>query len=297
MPKAAPPKTGGVRRAPKRRRAPWPWRAILGTLLAGNVAAGLLLSPALSVRKVVVEGAEEGEAPGLEAAIAGLRGRPLARVDGTGIEGAALADGRFAGAEFRRSPSGSARLRLARRRAVAVLVGKPPLMVDAEGTVYDAPGEGYEGLPRLLLPRSLRVTAATLGAPVDVRRLAGLAAMIGDLSASEARAGRKIGIEVRERGVICLNLMSSRVVLGTGDQLEAKLSALRRILAQKPGLLTEVKELNLMAPERPKVVPRPAPTSTSVSPSPDPAPPAFAAPVPGSSGQTPREGIPGEGGR
>lgn len=279
MPPAPKKKTAAPKRAvaktPRKRRPPLPWRTILGTLLIANTVAGLLYSKALSVRRVVVEGAREDEAPELAETLAALRGKPILRVDGTPIEGAALATSRFAGADFRRSLLGSARVRLVRRVPVAVLVGKPPLMVDADGTVYDAPGEGYAGLPRLLLPRSLRVTAATLGAPVDVRRLAGLAAKIGDLAASEQTSGRNIGIEVRERGVICLNMLSSRVVLGTGDQLEAKLAALREILAQKPGVLAGAKELNLMAPERPKIVPKATPVTPPKSPAvpntPDPA--------------------------
>ena len=265
-----PPQRAAAPRRPKRRGPPPPWRTIFATLLVANVVAGLLYSPVLSVRRVVVEGASEGEAPELAAALAALRGHPILRVDGTPIEGAALAESRFAGADFRRSLFGSARVRLVRRTPVAVLVGKPPLMVDADGTVYDAPGEPYAGLPRLILPRTLRVTAATLGAPVDVRRLAGLAAQIGDLAASEGKAGRIIGIEVRERGVICLNMLSSRIVLGTGDRLETKLAALRSLLAQTPGVLDGAKELNLMAPERPKIVPKTTPPSPAVSNSPDP---------------------------
>ena len=252
----------------KRRRQPWPWRAILGTLLVGNVIAGVLWSPALTIRRATIEGAESGDAPLAEAAISALRGRSSVRLDTLGIESASLADARYVGADFRRSLLGSARLRLTRRIPVAVVVDRPPHLIDASGTVYDDPAQDWKGLPRVIVPPDLRVTAAALGAPCDLRRLAGIAVALRPIVGERA-----VGIEVRSGGVICLNMESARVRLGTGDRLEAKLSTLRRILDQKPGILREIKELNLMAPDRPKTVPRAATPSTPVSqnPAPDPA--------------------------
>lgn len=249
----------------KRKRQPLPWRGILGTLLIGNLIAGILWSPALSVRRVVVQGATSGEAPSAARALATLRARPVLRTDVLGIEAGALADARYESADFRRSIFGSGRLTLKGREAVAVVVEKPPLMMDATGTVYDAPGEDWKSLPRVILPTDLRVTSATLGAPCDLRRLAEIAVGIRPIA-----NGKPVGIDVRAGGVICLNMESARVRLGTGDRLEAKLSTLRRILEEKPGILREIKELNLMAPDRPKMVPRADSPSQSVSPNSDP---------------------------
>lgn len=239
----------------KKRRAPWPWRPILGTLLVGNVVAGILYSPALSVRRVTIEGARSGEAPLAAKALAGLRGRPALRTDVLGIESVALGDARYAAADFRRSLFGSGRLTLTKRVPVAVVVDDPPLLMDASGTVYDDPNGDWKSLPRVILPVDLRVTSATLGAPCDLRRLAEIAIGVRPIVGETP-----VGIDVRSGGVICLNMESARVRLGTGDRLEAKLSTLRRILETKPGILRGIKELNLMAPDRPKTIPRGAPS-------------------------------------
>ena len=257
---------------PRRRkeRGPWPWKGILGTLLVGNLVAGVLYSPLLTIRRATIEGADEGEADLAARALKGLRGRPALRLDPLTLEGAALADGRYEAAEFRRSLLGSARLRLKKRVPVAAVVvpGEEPLLLDAGGTVYDAPGEEWKPLPRVILPAEMRVTSAALGAACDFRRLAEIAVGIRPILGE-----RPVGIEVKSGGVLCLNIESARVRLGTGDRLEAKLSTLRRVLEQKPGIFREVKELNLMAPDRPKTIPRGIP-STSVSNPPDPEPPA-----------------------
>ena len=246
----------------KRRREPWPWRGILLTLLMINVVAGVVASPALTIRRVVIEGAGEGDAPLAEAELAQLRGRPAMAAKAPAIESASLADARYETADFRRSVMGSARLRLTRRKAVAVVVEKPPLMMDASGTVYDDPDTDWKSLPRIILPVELKMTSATLGASTDFMRLAQIAVGIRGIEGE-----RPVGIQVTG-GVICLNMESARVRLGTGDRLEAKLSMLRRILAGKPGILREIKELILIAPDRPKVIPRAANPSPQVTPVP-----------------------------
>ena len=111
------------------------------------------------------------------------------------------------------------------------------------------PKFSLEALPTIDIPRDLRVTATTLAAPVDLRRLAYVAVEV-----KKIEPAKKVGIVIRSRGVIYLNIDATQIVLGTRNNLTGKLDALRKILEERPQILAQAAVLNLMAPDQPRVV-------------------------------------------
>jgi hypothetical protein len=242
-----------ARRSPKRRRAraPLNWPAVLWVLALANVAAGLAFSPVTSVRKVRVTGAAPTDHARIEAFSQVARGTPALRLTGAKVESLAQANPAVARAEFRRNVFGRGVLEIEMRRPVAAMAGEVPTLLADDGTVY--PGSAPAGLPRVRLAPALRAPNLALIGLWESQAIAvlchGLAARFPEI---------RWTVEVDARGVINLGQpRSGRIVLGSSERLDEKLAALERVIADRPGFLAQVQELNLTVPTNPVFIPAP----------------------------------------
>ena len=74
--------------------------------------------------------------------------------------------------------------------------------------------------------------------------------------AHEKYPGKDIRIEMNQRGVVCLNIGSGRVILGSCDDLDKKLKVLESRLQKNPQELDGENVLVLTLPSNPTIVPR-----------------------------------------
>ena len=106
-------------------------------------------------------------------------------------------------------------------------------------------------LPTLRVPQSGPPTLVAIAGNWQPQRLAGLA-----VYARQHYPRTEAKIIVDGRGVVCLNIGSGRVILGSCDDLDIKLKILESRLQKNPQELQQIQELNLTSPSAPAVVPR-----------------------------------------
>jgi cell division protein FtsQ len=224
-------------------------------LLIGNLIAGALYSPVTSLRKVRVEGAGEFDQLRLQRLLASLKDVPCAQVNARNIESLALDLPEARSAELTRNPFGSGLLKIRYKRPVARRFNGGNLALTADGVLYSA-DRLPEDLPTFNLPTDEPVPALALAANWQPARIAELA-----MAAREMAPQNAIRIDLNPSGVVCLNMGSGRVVLGSTDNLEKKLQVLRERLEQNPMELSEVESLILTSPDNPSVVRKKVETS------------------------------------
>lgn len=239
----------------RRRPIPWarlPWAGLLWAAAAANVGAGLAYSPVTAATKVRVVGAAPDDHERIARALQRLRGVPALRQDPAAVEGVVQAREDVDRARFRQNLFGRGLLTIDARTPAARLEGARDVWIDASGVAYAGPPPpGAENLPTVRLPAAARRPGLALAGSWNSAAIAdlclGLASEIG---------GRPWVVERDARGVISLSVgADARIVLGTGESLREKRSQLRRILEGQPGILTQIRELNLAAPDNPAVVP------------------------------------------
>ncbi|AIE88151.1 cell division protein FtsQ/DivIB [Fimbriimonas ginsengisoli] len=235
-----------MRRSIRQRRQRLRPAPFLWLFLIVNLGFAAVDSRVTSVTHVEVHGARTDDRPRIDAILSELRGVPARRIHWRALETAVLREPSVRSVEFTRNSFGRGDLWLAYRQPVARFVGRPDFGLDAQGVLFVSPGISRD-IPTLKLPNGGVPTLLTQGGNWDAVRIADLAQKIRAFSGSSG-----VGIEVDERGVVCLNMSAGRVVLGSCDDMEKKLSALKAHLAD----LSQVQELNLTRPDVPTVVPR-----------------------------------------
>jgi cell division protein FtsQ len=214
------------------------------------VSAGVWWSPITSLRSVRVEGALPSDEARLGAIVKKLQDIPLIQIDPRRTESEALENPEILKAELTRSLFGTGLLKITYRRPAARLLGHPNVLLDLQGVLYKA-SSSPQNIPQVQLPDSGPPTLLTLASNWQPRIMAKLAQDVLKLPVSGV-----IRIQVEPGGVVCLNMGTGRVILGSLDDLDKKLSVLRERLATNPSELNEVQELNLTAPESPSLVPK-----------------------------------------
>ncbi|MGV3616719.1 MAG: cell division protein FtsQ/DivIB [Fimbriimonas sp.] len=248
-----------MRRRRSRRRSTGPrvrrsirWRPFLWLLLIVNLGTAAASSLATRVTKVRVEGAVPHDQERLARILAQMQDKPVLRQDFRILEWQALQAPEVKSASLSVNPFGFASLRVRYRTPILRMEERPDVVSDSDGVLFALPTQAIpEGLPTLKLDRRLPPTLLTVAGDWPVARIAKLASEVRELSGEKG-----VRIEVDDRGALCLNMGAGRVVLGSADDLERKLSVLRQRMAQDPEELARVKELNLTQPDRPSVVPK-----------------------------------------
>src|SRR5687767_14775260 len=104
---------------PSHKESTSPWkRALLATLLI-NLLAGAWLSPITSVRTLRVEGVSEERRGAFVRYAQLLKGQPALNLSPRQFESTVMKDLAVENADFRRSPFGSAKLRVTYRQPIA----------------------------------------------------------------------------------------------------------------------------------------------------------------------------------
>ncbi|HEY0867424.1 MAG TPA: hypothetical protein VGE01_08600 [Fimbriimonas sp.] len=232
----------------KRKRTRVRLGPFLWLLLVVNTAAGLLFSPITSIARVWVDGAKPFDQPRLSRILGGLQGVPCALVKPREVESAVMSLPEVRSAELTRNIFGSARLTVRYRRPVARVRNTDNLALTIDGVLYPA-NELPEELPILELPRGEPHVYATIAAPWRSVAIADLA-----VRARESWPKEPLLIQVDDRGSVCLNIGTGRVVLGSPTDLGKKLGILQERLEKNPAELSNVAEINLTAPENPSII-------------------------------------------
>lgn len=234
----------------------------LGAAIVLNLLAGALWSPLTSLSKVRVIGAEKFDEARLRRMLEDRQGVPAFMVSPRGVEGQALESLEIEDANFSRNIFGRGELRLASRIPVAQVerFGEnlpTSLALSENGFLYFS-RQNLAGLPSVSLLPGQDAASLGIATAVPFVQLSTLCQKTPkEIDLSKCSALYKPG-----RG-LCLNIKESQklIVLGTTDNLDAKLKALVNLLALGPQSLEQSDEINLMAPEHPSPSP-----STSLKP-------------------------------
>lgn len=240
--------------ARKRRRRSVKWRAILIVLLMGNFATGLFFSPITAATSIRVEGAESGDVVALAIIrnkLALLRDVPYVQADQARIEDGLLSQiERLETVDLSTNLFGRGVLKIRYRQPVATIAGSESLKLSRRGDLYKD-RRPLTGLPAVELPAGALHPNLTFGFPADLKAISRLGEFAIEMGIAE-----KTVIKVEEVGRLWFNREGgAAVILGSSDNLDAKLSRLRRYLNENPNGLSQIKELNLTSPEHPAVTP------------------------------------------
>jgi cell division septal protein FtsQ len=234
----------------KRKRRSLRPKPVLWSMLIVLSAIGIWVSPLTAIRRVRIQGALEADRARLESIVASLRDVPCIRIDPRAIEAAVMTLPEIKSADLTRNPFGSALLKVGYRVPVARLLGSPNLLLSEDGVLYPA-SSVPEGLPQIQLPRGGPPTLATLSGnwePQKVSKLAQISRTLGSTGV--------IRIQMSDSGVVSLNLGTERVILGSLDDLDKKISVLKQRMATYPDELAQNEALNLTWPDAPSLIPR-----------------------------------------
>lgn len=235
---------------PSRKRSALPWGRVFGILLLANLAAGAWLSPITSIRTLRVEGVSEARRGAYVRYAQLLKGRPALNVNSRQFESTVMKDAAVENADFRRSPFGSANLRVSYRRPIARITGGGGTVLSSDGVLIKVDTRNLN-IPTLELHPSSLSPALTVIGSWPGREIARL---IQRLPSKLSQKGLQVVID--SEGAVCLNMtQAARIVWGSADRLEEKLKALEGLLSERPNLLENVKELNLTEPSRPAFTP------------------------------------------
>ena len=149
-------------------------------------------------------------------------------------------------------------VRIVERRPAAVLIEPDarPALVDESGAPFDVPAEGFEALPRLVLPRHVARDRA------EPRLAAGIALARAIAAAGFERPELELeGADPKALPVLHVPGLAPRVVLGEGAPA-SKLARLRRVLDEVPES-RRAAEIDLRFDDQ--VVLRPAPPEAGPS--------------------------------
>ena len=235
---------------PSRNTSAFPWGTVLVALLLANLAVGAWLSPITSIRTLRIEGVSEARRGTYVRYAQLLQGRPALNVSPREFESTVLKDPAVENASFRRSPFGSANLRVFYRRHIARITGSRGTVLSSDGVLFKVDVANLN-IPTLELHPSSLGPSLTLLGPWPGKDIARL---IQGLPPKLSEKGLKVVVD--SEGTVCLNItQAARIVWGSADRLEEKLKALESLLSERPNLLENVKELNLTEPSRPAFKP------------------------------------------
>ena len=225
------------------RPAPFLW-----LFLCGNLVAGYYYSKLTSVVHVRTEGVRTFDKDRIEGILAKLHDIPCSKINGRAVETEVMELPEVDHAEFSRTPLGSGFLSVQYRTPVAKLDGPNSVVLSEDGVLYPAT-EFSEDIPTLQVAKSGPPTLLALAGNWEPERLAELAVY------SRAHFPKsEVKITVDDRGSVCLNIGSGRVVLGSCENLQLKLKTLESWLQKYPQGLDQIEELVLIQPTTPATV-------------------------------------------
>ena len=241
-----------MRRARKKAVRKLRAKPVLVLVLVLSTVVGLEFSPITSLRHVRVEGGQPFDQARIQDVLSELRGIPCLRINPTRVESNVLSLPEVRSATLTRNIFGNGLLRVAYRTPVARFEGSRRLALSNEGVVYAA-HELPKDITVLQVPPSVLqpdLTGIGLWESGTVAKLA--------LDVENIQSNQQHRIVITEPGEVNLYIGQGHVVLGDFKDLDRKVQVLRDRLSRKPSELSQVAELNLMAPDNPQLVPKPS---------------------------------------
>ena len=224
-------------RKSRRPRRLIPWKPVLGVLLAANIVAGILYSPATRIRSVRVVGAREDDKERIKGRLEKLQDIPYMQANLRRAESDLQTYPGLRKAELKGNLFGRAILKLEYRRPIARLLESTNMAMDEEGVFFRLP-ELPDNLYRIRVEPGLLAPSATLAWQVETGKLASLCLKLRDLPAFDRQG-------------LSLTKESRRIVFGPPEGMEQKLETLEKAMLDLRW--PNVVEMNLMAPSSPVV--------------------------------------------
>jgi cell division septal protein FtsQ len=222
---------------------------VLWFLFGLSAVIGIGFSPLTRVSTVRIVGCPDFLREEAKATVKGLRSVPFARLDQTEIAAKLRTDPDVESALFTANVFGRGVLRIELRKPVARVVASGRVYLDSAGNLF-ASRQDPGPLPLVSVPTESTRAGAGICGPVEGRAIVGLLTALQRLFPQEA-----CSLAVDPRGVISLTLEHGGVVeFGSTEDLDEKIEVLGKILDVTPGLMRQVRRLNLTAPDRPVVV-------------------------------------------
>ncbi|HTQ12017.1 MAG TPA: FtsQ-type POTRA domain-containing protein, partial [Fimbriimonadaceae bacterium] len=207
--------------------------------------AGMLYSPLTSLSHVQIVGARSVDQATIESILGDLNGIPWIKVSGRSVEARVMRIEAVDHATYSQNVFGRGRLVVSYRVPVARIRSGKPVGLDATGVMFMT-DQLPPDLPVVTRPESANDLPVTIVSGFPSAVVAGLAVKARDMAPHE-----KLSIWFDQEGSLCLNMGTGLVILGSSDDLDAKLHSLKEILDGQPGLLANLESLNLTDPSRP----------------------------------------------
>jgi hypothetical protein len=224
-------------------------------LLLANCVFAAYSSKITAIRAINLDGVRKSERLRLERLTDDIKGIPALKIDPRKVESSFMNETRVKKADFRRNIFGIARLILEYRTPVASFVGSKQTFLDKSGVVYwDLEEKGV--YPQISLETKIKVSVMAISGVINYASVAELAELVSEKLKDASTTGKPIEIEVQEAGGVCLNINNGTVILGTNEELSAKIEKLKQVLVEHPDLFEKNSSINLMVPERPQVIAR-----------------------------------------
>lgn len=229
----------------KRRRTRIKPGPILVLAVLFVLITGVLYSPLTSLSKTTVVGARPSDQSQLQEIMNHLNGIPWIMVNPRWVETQVQRIEAVDHANYSQNIFGRGSLNIAYRVPVARVKGAGPIGLDSTGVMFKT-DELPDDLPVVMRPDSAKDLPMTAASGFPSTSVADLA-----LKARQLDPQEKLNIWFNKEGALCLNMGAGLVILGSCDDLDEKLHALKEILTDQPGLLAKLVSLNLTEPTRP----------------------------------------------
>lgn len=221
---------------------------LLWLLFAINCLVGVYFSPLTSLRKVRVVNAPLEDQSRIVKIMQRAKNVPLNKLDFNGLASSIMNNTEIKDANINCNIFGRAIVRVYQRVPIARLKSSNQFF-DTTGTLFVSSNE-YGDLPEITVPKESRYPSVTLLSGWFSGRMAQLCKLL-----AAQVPNNQWNIEVNDRGVISLKASSgANVVMGSSDSLPQKIEKLGNLLAERPQLLKELRQLNLTDPESPMVI-------------------------------------------
>ena len=222
----------------------------LWVALCANLILGLFFSRITSIVHARAAGVKSFDKGRIESILSKLQGVPCMKIDSRIVESQVMASGEVDQAEFTRNIFGNALLTVKYKTPVAKLENTDNVALSTDGVLYVA-SELPPDLPTLQLPQGGPPTLVAFAGNWQPVSLAAVSVYAHDRF---PRAVSKISVD--GRGIVCLNIGSGRVILGSCDDLDVKFKTLESRLQKNPQELEQITELNITVPSSAVVVPK-----------------------------------------
>jgi cell division septal protein FtsQ len=219
---------------------------VIWFLVLINVALGLCFSPITGASHVRVIGARPSDESRITEELQWLKNKPCVVVLKQTVEQQIYRNPLVKNVDLSQNIFGRAELKTEYYRPVALLKNAKNCVLTENGVLCPEP-DPPAGLPLLeVYPEgtgpdfaiSMTWEPANLAAVCDRALKQGII--------------KNLSIVITRNGSVCLNSgVTGRVVLGAPDELDEKFDQIRTILTAQPNLMTQGKELVLVAPKRP----------------------------------------------